>query len=110
LINPGTQVLSFLDDGLAGSARFDGRIHPISVDWLECAATARCASILEHHPESGNRTGLKIEYQALALAAAAADHDLGIGGLFLLAQHRVMMLRNAGNNPRFASAADTELA
>src|SRR6516165_651927 len=70
----------------------------------------RCASILEHHPESGNWTGLKVEYQALALAAAAADHDLGIGGLFLLAQHRVMMLRNAGNNPRFASAADTELA
>src|SRR4029077_1666279 len=60
--------------------------------------------------QSGNRGVLHGEDQPLAFAAAAADHDLCIRGLFFLAQHRVMVLRASGNDAGFASAAYAELA
>ena len=53
-----------------------------------------------------HRLHLHVEDQALALAAGAADHDLVVRGLLLLAQHRVAVLGDSGNHPRHALAAD----
>src|SRR5258706_142883 len=53
---------------------------------------------------------LQIQHQPLALAAGAADHDLGVGGLLLLGQDGVVVLVDAGNHPLLAGAADAELA
>src|SRR5262249_58313506 len=52
----------------------------------------------------------QIEHQPLALAAGAADHDLGVGGLLLLGEDRVAVLGNAGDDALLAGAADAELA
>src|SRR5262249_29724685 len=52
----------------------------------------------------------QIEHQPLALAAGAADHDLGVGGLLLLGENRVAVLGNAGDDALLAGTADAELA
>src|ERR1700719_1895026 len=54
--------------------------------------------------------GLHVEDQPLGLAAAAADHDLFVGGLLFLAEHRIVMHRDAGDHFGLASAANAELA
>src|SRR5580692_6474172 len=53
---------------------------------------------------------LHVEDQPLGLAAAAADHDLFVGGLLFLAEHRIVVHRDARNHPGLAGAADAELA
>ena len=55
-------------------------------------------------------SNLHIQDQPLGLGAAAADHDLGIGVLLLSAQHRIAVIRDAGDDARLAGAADAELA
>src|SRR5262245_45435531 len=55
-------------------------------------------------------TALQIEHEPLALAASAADHDLGVGGLLLLGEDRVPVLGIAGDDPLLAGPADAELA
>src|ERR1700676_4618384 len=54
--------------------------------------------------------GLHIKDQPLGLAAAAADHDLFVGGLLFLAEHRIVVHRDAGDHLGLAGAADAELA
>src|SRR3984957_4164926 len=54
--------------------------------------------------------GLHIQDQPLGLTTAAADHDLFIGGLLFLAEHRIVMHRDAGDHLGLAGAADAELA
>ena len=51
---------------------------------------------------------LHIQHEALALAAAAANHGLVVCRLLFLAQHRVVMDRNAGDHPSHALAANAE--
>ena len=52
----------------------------------------------------------QIQHQPVALAARAADHDLGVGGLLLLGQDGVAVLGLARDHPLLAGAADAELA
>src|SRR5580692_743683 len=54
--------------------------------------------------------GLHIEDQPLGLTTAAADHDLFVGGLLFLAEHRIVVHRDAGDHLGLAGAADAELA
>ncbi len=42
--------------------------------------------------------GLHIQHQPLGGAAAAADHDLLVGGLLFLAEHRIVVDRDAGDD------------
>src|SRR6516164_11324025 len=53
---------------------------------------------------------LQIKNQAFALAAGAADHDLGIRGLLLLGQNGVAMLGYARDHALLARSTDAELA
>src|SRR5689334_2228047 len=53
---------------------------------------------------------LQVEHQPLAFAAGTADHHLGIGGLLLLGEDRVVVLGGARNHPLLASTADAEFA
>src|SRR5262245_49073852 len=57
-----------------------------------------------------NPGGSKIQHQPFALAAGAADHDLGVGRLLLLGQDGVAVLGLAGYDALLAGAADAELA
>src|SRR3954453_16758306 len=52
----------------------------------------------------------EVEHQPVALAAGAADHDLGVRGLLLLGEDGVAMLRRAGDHPLLAGAANHDLA
>src|SRR5436190_9211809 len=53
---------------------------------------------------------LHIQHQPLALAAGAADHHPLVFGLLFLAQDRVAVLGNSGNDALLAGAANAELA
>src|SRR5580704_15438888 len=53
--------------------------------------------------------GLHIKDQPLALAAAAADHDLFVRGLLFLAEHRIVVHRDAGDDLGLAGAAAPEV-
>src|ERR1700677_466349 len=53
---------------------------------------------------------LHIEDQPLGLAAGAADHDLLVRLLLFLAEHRIMMFGNTGDDARHAFATDSKLA
>src|SRR5215468_5510641 len=52
----------------------------------------------------------QIQHQPLGLAAGAADHHALVLGLLLLAQDRVVVLRNAFDDALLAGAADAKLA
>src|SRR5215467_10156786 len=75
----------------------------------KAAMTTTSASSSKRGGAAAGRT-LHVEDEPLALAAGAADHDLVVRGLLLLAQHRVAVLGDSGNHPRHALAADAELA
>src|SRR5271167_1609085 len=61
-----------------------------------------------HRPNGKARS--HIQDEALALGAAAADHDLVVRRLLFLAEHRIAVLGNTGDDARHALAADAKLA
>src|SRR3954469_24328568 len=61
-------------------------------------------------PSTSAAADSEIEHQPVALAAGAADHDLGVRGLLLLGQNGVAVLGGARDHALLTCPTDTELA